>query len=154
MSEVNEVVEGCTEDVNTEVNEAPVFQEIPAKIAVKIGKRTRYFENKEDAVAALERFNAGPRTQNKGIMEARKKAKAEREAFEAPIVAYLEGKGYEGRSLTQRTKVIAEYLKDQEEAKQEGGTEDRTADVAEDSVISETVTEPVEPNADPLADLL
>lgn len=150
MSEVNGVVEGCTEDVNTEVNEAPVFQEIPAKIAVKIGKRTRYFENKEDAVAALERFNAGPRTQNKGIMEARKKAKAEREAFEAPIVAYLTEKGYEGRSLTQRTKVIAEYLKDQNEAKEEGST----ADVAEDSVISETVTEPVETNADPLADLL
>lgn len=122
-----------------EVTEEVVFTEIPAKIAVKIGKRTRYFDTKEDAVAALARFNEGPKTANKGIQEARKKAKAEKEAFEAPVKAYLEGKGYEGRALVQRTRVIAEYLMDQ------GAT---------DEYIEETTVEPVDPSVDPLADLL
>ena len=68
-----------TEEI-TVSNDSPFFT-VPAKIGVQIGKRKRYFDTEAEALEALEKFNNPTKPGNKGIMAARKAAKAVKEAI-------------------------------------------------------------------------
>ncbi len=157
--------------VNTELS----FEVVPARIAVQIGKRKRFFddtpEGHEEARMALDRFQNGTRPANKGIQAARRAAKALKQARLDGLLTFTRKEGVTEKSAKQHANYLLELCEEKpeiypilvgaaypvpEEGDCKGAEEIVDPTASQEAIVEPDAVESEEETAatDPLADLL
>lgn len=148
-------VETAAVETATEASEnaTPEIVEVPARVALKIGQRTRYFATKEEALAALEAFkNKAAKGPGKTRRVLTAEQKAELAKKREPLMAYAATQGLEGKKAAMLANVLEELCENVE------GVHALIVEyVAANPVEAKTDVAPedqADPSADPLAEFM